>query len=392
MYHGHLHYQEFSVKFEYPIIFTQHIFSESNSNILDILMREDEECLHKVVVFVDSGVVDANPQIITDIKRYFSSIGKHATLVIEPQIVLGGHLSKSNWNMVGEMVHTIAGLHLDRQSFVIVIGGGGVLDVVGFVTSIVHRGLRLVRIPSTTLAQDDAGLGVKNGLDREGQKNFVGTFTPPFAVINDFSLLSTLSDEHWLGGVAEAFKVAIIKDIEFFEYLCANACYLHARDKRAMDVMVEIISRSSYLHLDHICRSGDPFESGSARPLDFGHWVAHKLEIMSKFRIAHGQAVSIGIAVDSFYAMKEGLIENDDFKRIVNGLLVTGLPIWDICLREKDADNSLLILGGVQDFREHLGGELNITLPCPIGSKVEVHNLNFEWIEEAINCLEHYVS
>jgi 3-dehydroquinate synthetase len=104
---------------------------------------------------------------------------------------------------------TLGNLHLDRQSFVIALGGGSVLDMIGFAVSIVHRGLRLVRLPTTTLAQSDAGVGVKTGMDEHGQKNFVGTFAPPFAVINDFELLKTLSFEHWIGGVDEALAVQV---------------------------------------------------------------------------------------------------------------------------------------------------------------------------------------
>lgn len=129
--------------------------------------------------------------------------------------------------------------------------------MVGFVTALVHRGLRLVRMPTTVLAQNDAGVGVKNGMNEHGVKNFLGTFAPPFAVVNDAAFLETLPDEHWRGGISEAFKVAIIKDRAFFEFLVRSAPRLRAREANAMEALVK---RCAVLHLEHIASSGDPFE------------------------------------------------------------------------------------------------------------------------------------
>jgi len=334
---------------------------------------------------VDAGAAAAHPRLVTQIKEYFHGRPKVLELAAPPELVIGGEAAKNGWQAVRDVMWTIGNLHLDRQSFVVCVAGGSVLDMVGFATSIVHRGLRLVRVPSTTLAQNDAGVGVKNGMDEHGMKNFIGTFAPPFAVLNDLAFLPTLADRDWIGGVAEAFKVAIIKDALFFDFLCKHAVALRKRDIGAME---QVVRRCAILHLDHIRTSGDPFEFGSARPLDFGHWAAHKLESMSDYAIGHGQAVSIGIVLDSYYAMREGLITSDQFDRIIKSLLACGLPIWTDLLQERTPDGLLVILDGLNQFREHLGGALTVTLPKGLGSKCEVHQMSFDLIEQGVKELK----
>jgi 3-dehydroquinate synthase len=296
----------------------------------------------------------------------------------------GGEQAKNGWNTIRNIMTHIANCHLDRHSYVIVVGGGSVLDGVGFAASIVHRGVRLIRVPTTVLAQNDAGVGVKTGMDEHGIKNFVGTFAPPFAVLSDFDFLPTLKDKYWFGGIAEAFKVAIIKDRSFFEYMECNSGVLRVRDSAAI---AEVIKRTAKLHLDHIRDGGDPFESGAARPLDFGHWAAHKIEVLSNYRLGHGQAVAVGIALDSFYAAHVGLLSFDEAGRIALAMQSVGLSVWDLTLDMRDDRGRLLILDGLDEFREHLGGELTITLPDGIGQRVEVHEMQHDLILKAIDCL-----
>ena len=113
------------------------------------------------------------------------------------------------------------------------------------------------------------------------------------AVVNDFTLLRGLPAEHWRDGTAEAVKVALIRDGAFFEWLDERAGLLAGRDEAAMR---HLIFRCAQLHIRQITAGGDPFERGSARPLDFGHWAAHKLEQLSNFSITHGHAVAVGMA------------------------------------------------------------------------------------------------
>lgn len=385
--HATIYIQSFSVPFEYPVYFTNDLFSPDNPVLRTVVDRLNEGRRHRFVAFVDAGVAAAHEDLLFRMREYFRSRSQDMALVASPTLVPGGESAKNGWNHVHDIIDRISRSRLDRQSYVLAVGGGAVLDMVGFASAVVHRGLRLLRVPTTTLAQNDAGIGVKNGINDHGQKNYIGTFAPPFAVLNDATFLTTLSFEQWIGGISEAFKVAIIKDASFFEFLVQSAPALQARDAT---VMAEAVRRCAILHLEHIRSNGDPFEFGSARPLDFGHWAAHKLESMSGYIIGHGQAVAIGIAMDSCIAARQGLIAEADVNRIISGLRDCGLPVWDDLLERRLPDGSLEIMAGLAQFREHLGGDLTITLPHGIGSKTEVNAVAYEDVAAAIDRVHGY--
>lgn len=379
-----VYHQRFSVAFDYPVHFTRKVFDSENDLLARTVNRLGENRVHRAAVYVDSGLHEARGDLVAKIKEYFHRHPSELELAGVPQVVPGGEAAKNGWQIVEEVMSTLGNLHLDRQSYVIAAGGGAMLDMMGFATSLVHRGLRLIRVPTTVLGQNDAGVGVKNGMDEHGMKNFVGTFAPPFAVLNDFEFLTTLADRDWVGGLAEAFKVAIIKDAEFLDFLCQNARALRLRDTELME---QAIRRCAILHMEHTRTSGDPFEFGSARPLDFGHWAGHKIETMSNYSTGHGQAAAVGIALDSVYAMRRGLISTGDLERILTGLSDCGLPICSQYLRGRTADGDLEILAGLEEFREHLGGRLNITLPHGLGDRCEVHHMDTNLVAEAIEFL-----
>ncbi|MDD4101258.1 MAG: 3-dehydroquinate synthase [Kiritimatiellae bacterium] len=377
--------QAFSVAYSYPVVFTHGVFSSTNATLAKILMKSRSGQRTRTLVVVDAGLASATPELTSKIERYFRKYSHELELVRSPMIVPGGENAKNGWNSVREIM-TAAGVdHLDRQSCVIATGGGSVLDMAGFASSLVHRGLRFVRIPSTVLAQNDAGVGVKNGMNDGGSKNFAGTFYPPHAVIDDFELLKTLPQREWVGGLTESFKVAIIKDKPFFLWLCNNAKALRRRNQKLME---QAIHKTAALHLHHIATAGDPFEHGSARPLDFGHWAAHRLELMSDFTLGHGHAVAIGIALDSTYAMLKRFITTAERQAILHGLTDCGLPVWSPLLNRQAPNGEPDVLAGLEQFREHLGGRLCVTLPAPLGSKREVHTINLALMKNTLSLLK----
>ena len=373
--------QSFSVNYEYPVLFTRGAFDPQNPVLAETVDRLAEGRRHRAMAVLDAGLLQAQPDLPARLAGYCRAHSARIELVAEPLVVPGGEAAKNGWELVQRVMSRIGELHLCRQSFVLAVGGGSVVDMAGFAASIVHRGLRLVRMPTTTLAQSDGGVGVKNGMDEHGMKNFVGTFAPPFAVVNDLDMLRTLAAGDWAAGVSEAFKVAIIKDAEFFEFLCSASARLAARDEAAME---RVVRRSAELHLEHIRTGGDPFEFGSARPLDFGHWSAHRLETMSGYALGHGQAVSVGIALDSCYARRQGLISEAELGRIIGGLAASGLPVWSEHLAKRGADGKLAILRGLEEFREHLGGRLTVTFPDGIGCRREVNQVDLAVMEECV--------
>ncbi|HEY8661368.1 MAG TPA: 3-dehydroquinate synthase, partial [Hanamia sp.] len=290
--------QSFKVSFNYRVYFTSHIFNSSNKDFNNFL----NECvepgiLHKILFIIDDGVLDTHPGLINQIKSYFE-IYDSVSLIENVLIIPGGEVAKNNSKSFDAIIEAIDVNGIDRHSYVAAIGGGAVLDLAGFASAVAHRGVKHIRIPTTVLSQNDSGVGVKNGINYKGKKNFVGTFVPPVAVFNDEAFLLTLSERDWRSGISEAIKVALIKDADFFYWIEKNAEKLGHRD---LEMMNALIHRCAELHLQHIA-SGDPFELGSSRPLDFGHWSAHKLEQLTDFKILHGEAVAMGIALDSLYS------------------------------------------------------------------------------------------
>ena len=269
-------------------------------------------------------------------------------------------------------VGVVRGLHFQiaphAQGKLVRVTRGAVLDVVGFAASIFHRGVRLIRVPSTTLGQADSGVGVKSAVNAFNTKNLIGAFMPPWAVVNDERLLQHLPDDHWRDGFSEAVKVALLKDAAFYRHIASIARKLKARDYAAA---IPVVRRSAELHFDHITTGGDPFEFRHARPLDFGHWAAHKLEQMTNFSVSHGHAVSIGVALDCAYAELSGLANAGLTEDVVECLQGIGLPTWHPML----ADTGPL-LRGLEEFREHLGGTLTITLVRSPGVAFDVHEIN----------------
>lgn len=378
------HHQRLTVPFDFPVHFTRSVFKPSNTLLADTVDRLHEKRRHRIMVCIDKGVASAWPNHKTIITRYFKAQAQSLEMAGAIEFIQGGEQAKASFSPVLRMIAKMAERKLDRQSGVLIIGGGGVLDMVGLAASLVHRGLRVIRMPTTVAAQNDVGVGVKTGIDLFGGKNFLGTFAPPFAVINDFDFLDRLPAREWIAGIAEAFKVAMIKDRRFFSFLCRHADALRQRDAHAMQRMVITCAR---LHMNHIRTGGDPFETGNARPLDFGHWSAHQLEVMSRYRLRHGEAVSIGIALDSYYAMSAGLLPRRAFEALLSGLQTCGLPIWHPLLVKRTADGQLALFKGLANFQEHLGGPLTVTLPAPLGHRTEVHVMDNRRLEEGVEYL-----
>ncbi len=381
--------QRLRVPYDYPVVFTRGLFAPGNPLLAQAIARLGEKRRHRVMVCLDSGVRRACPELPRLVTRYVHAHGAVLEKAGDLLTVTGGERSKDSLATTRRLVRAMHARRLCRHSVVLVIGGGSVLDAVGFAASLVHRGLRVVRIPTTVAAQDDVGVGVKTGVDVFGAKNFLGTFAPPFAVLNDLDFLDRLPDREWIAGISEAFKVALIKDRPFFRWLCRNAERLNRRDRRAME---HLVVRCARLHLDHIRRGGDPFETGSARPLDFGHWSAHQLEVMSGYRLRHGEAVSIGIALDMVVARRLGFVTRDDVTELLAGLATCGLPVWTPLLEARAPRGRLMILNGLEAFREHLGGELTLSLPCPVGRRKEIHRLPASAVTAAIRELKRAIA
>ena len=370
----------FSVQFEHRVHFTRGVFNPSNSLLQTIL--SDPPRIPKVLVVLDESLASAWPELARLIENHFAALRDQLNLVCPPFILEGGERCKTSYFHVSENHSQIERIHIDRHSYVLAVGGGALLDVAGLAAATAHRGVRHVRIPTTVLGQNDSGVGVKNGINAFGKKNFIGTFAPPFAVINDSDFLATLSDRDKRAGYAEAVKVALIRDRSYFESLEQDAPLLARFEPAAMQRMIH---RSAELHVQHIASGGDPFEFGSARPLDFGHWAAHKIEQLSDFHIRHGEAVAIGMAIDLVYSRNISLLDAASAERILRLLEALGFELFSNELLHLDGQQQPMVLHGLEEFREHLGGELTLTMLQGIGRGVEIHDVALPRMLDAIS-------
>ncbi len=367
--------QQFSIRHSFPVYFSRNVLRVEDPLLAEVLLRGGKK-IHKVLCFADSGVLAGYPTLGRRLEEYAKAHGEIMELCGPVIPVSGGEKCKSEQGVVENILRLIQEHRLCRHSFVLAIGGGAVLDAVGYATAVAHRGLRLIRMPTTVLGQNDVGVGVKNGINAFGRKNFVGTFAPPFAVINDFDFLDNLPPQELRAGMAEAVKVALIMDRRFFDSLFNQRSELASFQRQPME---EMIIGCAGLHMQHIGTGGDPFETGSARPLDFGHWSAHKLEEITGGMVGHGEAVAIGIALDSLYSRHLGMITEEEHDRIMALLTDLGLPVFHPALTALD------IGGALSEFREHLGGEPAITLLTGIGGKKEVDRIDTALMERCID-------
>ncbi|OUL21654.1 3-dehydroquinate synthase [Nostoc sp. 106C] len=383
--------QSVSVSFNYGIYFTNNLFELKNPTLAQLITSDRETKPKKVLVIIDAGLLKFQPGLLKQLVAYTKFYAEIITLPIEPIVIPGGEAAKNDRTLLEQIHQYIEAARLCRHSYLLAIGGGALLDLVGYAAATAHRGIRLIRIPTTVLAQNDSAVGVKNGINAFGKKNFLGTFAPPYAVINDSSFLTTLSDRDWRSGIAEAVKVALIKDAHFFDFIYSHTAALVRRD---MEIMQQVIYRCAQLHLEHIANSGDPFEMGSSRPLDFGHWAAHKLEHLTDYSLRHGEAVAIGIALDSTYSYLLGLLCCSEWQQILNTLSALGFTLYVPELAEQSAQlkHPRCLFRGLTEFQEHLGGELTLTLLQRIGQGIEVHEVDLSLYRRAISLLQFYLA
>jgi 3-dehydroquinate synthase len=378
--------QSFAVRYQYRTYFTEGLFRPDNLLLREVLTALPAPGLRKCLFVVDSGVAEAHPKLLADIAKYTV---RHKDVLDQRGDVLlikGGEACKTDIQALNQVMGAINERSICRHSYVVAVGGGAVLDMVGFAASVAHRGVRLVRVPTTVLAQNDSGVGVKNSFNFFGKKNFLGAFQPPIAVLNDSAFLTTLADRDWRAGMAEAVKVALIKDKAFFDQIVRDRPALVARD---LATMTQQIYRCAELHMQHI-GGADPFESGSSRPLDFGHWAAHKLEQLTHYQLRHGEAVAIGIALDTTYSWLAGLLSEAEWRQVLDLLagLGFGLFVPELAQYLEYPSYHESVLSGLQEFREHLGGQLTITLLQRLGQGIEVHEMDLPRLRQAIGILQ----
>ena len=376
--------EEFKVSYKHQVVFTENIFDVRNPLLATTIQELCRNERTKIFIVIDAPLLEAIPILQSQIDEYFTHHNASLQMVACWSLP-GGEQLKNHAEYLQNLYTEIDKHDLCRHSCVLAIGGGALLDLVGYAAATAHRGIRHIRLPTTSLSQGDGGCGVKNSVNFATKKNFLGTFTPPHAVLNDLNFLNALPQPQLIDGYIEAVKVALIKDADFFRMIEQQADALVARNPKAI---AQVIQTSARHHILHITRNGDPFELTTSRPLDFGHWAAHKLEAISDFTLSHGQAVAIGIALDSIYSQRTGFLDENQLERILNLIEALGFKCFHITLSQRIKNGDYLIVKGLEEFRQHLGGQLTIPLIREIGAQFEVHEMDKGILEDCIDQLK----
>ena len=365
---------QFSVPFVHRLRVTDDVSREDLPQLLSVIEAGSGDRA-KVLLIAERSLAGPTTRIADQLGQ-----ANRIDLVDAPVLVDGGEDIKNSSTTVDLILQQINQLNLDRRSYMVAIGGGAMLDAVGYAAAVAHRGIRLIRLPTTTLAQADSGVGVKNAINHFEKKNWIGTFAVPWAVINDASLLQTLPDRDFRCGFSEAVKVSLLKSEAEFSWLCENADAIREREAVASK---RAVHRSCLLHLKHITHGGDPFEMLEARPLDFGHWSAHRLEPLTHYRIRHGEAVAIGVAIDTIYSSLKFGFPEQDMRAVCKCLDRLGIQLWHEELTPIER-----LMQGLEEFRQHLGGRLTITMLRGVGDPIDVHEIDHTTMRKAINQLQ----
>jgi 3-dehydroquinate synthase len=362
-----------TLRHEHRLIFTRDVFAVENPTLANLLTPREPGENVRAMVFWDAGLAKSFPTLAEQVVQWFAARSDRFRLAAPPITVPGGEAVKNDFHQLEKVWSAINAAGMCRHSYVIAVGGGAVLDMVGFGAATAHRGIPLIRLPTTSLSQGDGGVGVKNGINYFGKKNWLGAFGVPHAIVNDFSFVHALPPRERRAGLIEAVKVALIRDGKFFDFIAERVDALARFEREPFEA---VLRESARQHMEHIATAGDPFERGSARPLDFGHWAAHKLEQLSEFRVSHGEAVAVGMAMDVIYARRSGLLAEPIADRILDVIRRLGFELFAPVKEIRAASGRQDMLDGLEEFREHLGGRLTIPMIRAPGDRLEVHEMD----------------
>jgi len=256
----------------------------------------------------------------------------------------------------GNLYTRLAECQAERTTPILALGGGVIGDLAGFVAATYKRGVPLIQIPTTLLAQVDSSIGGKVAVDHGRLKNEIGAFYQPRLVISDTSTLKTLTESQFSNGMAEVIKSAVIKDRELFGFIEKNNNTITKREDNVLET-----TSSSTAAIKAAVVSVDERDTGLRNILNFGHTVAHAIETVSGFGIQHGQAVAIGMLVEAGIAVRLGFFSNEDLARLKCLIESAGLPT---SIPQLDSDN---LIAAMQHDKKITAGKVRFALPKAIG-------------------------
>ena len=312
----------------------------------------------QIIMITDKNVFDLyGPQVL--------GILRIAGFKVEPAVIPGGEECK-NLTTVAWLYDQMIAHGLDRKSTVLALGGGIVGDVAGFAAATYMRGIALIQIPTTLLAQVDSSVGGKTGVNLSQGKNLVGSFYQPGLVFVDVAFIKTLPEREYLTGLAEIIKYGIIWDQDLFNYLEEHQAKIKSRDSKCL---MHITDRCCSIKADIVAQ--DETESGLRALLNLGHSFGHAFEALTNYqKYTHGEAVAIGIIYAARLAHHLGILPIVDLNRITNLIRLYGLPLSFGNL------HSPAIVAQMRKDKKNVGGKIQLILPTTIGTSKIVDDVS----------------
>ena len=337
---------------KYPIEIVDDVFAEGNSTLADTLKATAGTDAAKVALVADANVVQRTEGLGLKIGKYFKEHG--ITLAANPVVVSGGEKIKADGLQSATLVATsLIDARIGANDVVIALGGGTVLDVTGYVAAQVRGGLKLLRMPTTPAAMIDAAFADTAAVDGVAVKDALSLRCEPAAVVIDPTFAKTVLDGVWCAGFGEAVRYAAVCDAALMKRLAKRAEAIKTRDFDAMcDTMSDCVK-----------------SRGGATFAPFAQWCAARLESMSGYKLPHGYAVAIAICIDCAYAVKKGLMDEDDQELVCRALAdcgaLDGLSHSHYLLANHES-----LMKGIDAWSLAHGSEA-IPLPGALGKSVE---------------------
>ncbi len=290
-----------------------------------------------------------------------------------------------NLRVAEKLYDNLAGLGAHRDSLIIALGGGVIGDLAGFVAATFMRGINYIQVPTTLLAQVDAAIGGKTGVNHPKCKNMIGAFYQPKAVLIDVNTISTLPARELRTGLAEVVKYGVIEDADFFKFLEANAHHLNTKafeaeetGRAALKLWQTIVTESAKIKARVVEK--DEREAGLRMVLNFGHTVGHAIESLTRYRaFNHGEAVAIGMVAAAMIAERQHLLDGEVVTRLKTLLEKLGLPT------EVDGLPAKRIIDGLLLDKKVIGGKVNFVLPEKLGKVVIRDDVSLGLIKNVLN-------
>jgi len=321
---------------------------------------------------LDNGlVIITNPMVQslhgTEFRNRLTAGGFNVTVLT----VAEGEEQKS-LDTAGRLYEELTTAYTERRTAILAMGGGVIGDLAGFVAATYLRGVPLVQVPTTLLAQVDSSIGGKVAVNHGKLKNKIGAFYQPRVVISDIATLKTLPAAETANGLAEVIKCAVIKDKDLFGFLESNISRI-----KEEAVLEEIVYRTAGIKARVV--EQDETDRGTRNLLNFGHTIGHAIETTCDFRVRHGQAVATGMILVSRVAVKMGIFKEAELKRLTKVIAAAGLSV------DKPALDAKKIIQAMKHDKKVAGGRVRFVLPRAIGEAFLCEDVSLEMVEETLN-------